>query len=404
MKHQSLAQYRDDFPIFKQNKDLCYLDSAATSQKPNVVIEAIDRYYRSQNANVHRGIYHLSEQATEAYEQARCKAQGFIGARHAHELVFTKGTTESINLVASSWCDANLKAGDEIVLSVAEHHANIVPWQMAAKKAGATVKYIELTHDYRLDLDHAASLISEKTKLVAIAHVSNVLGVIHPIKDLIALARKVGAKVLIDGAQGAVHLPVDVKALDCDFYAFGGHKVLGPTGIGILYAKEEILEKMPPYQFGGDMIETVTTEGSTWAELPNKFEAGTPNIAGAVGLGVALDYLSQLPRKHLLEHERRLGTRCLEALESEGAKVFAKPGDDWVGIVSFSHPKMHPHDIASVCASDGVCVRAGHHCAQPLMKVLGVGASSRVSPFLYNNDDDIDRFIKSFKKARDLFT
>ena len=229
MKRQSLEQYRDDFPIFKQKKDLCYLDSAATSQKPGVVIEAVDRYYRTQNANVHRGIYDLSEQATEAYEQARVRVQEFIGAKHAHEIVFTKGTTESINLVASSWCEANLKAGDEIVLSVAEHHANIVPWQMAAKKAGATVQYIELTNDYRLDLEHAARLISDKTKLVAIAHVSNVLGVIHPIQNITALAKKVGAKVLIDGAQGVVHLPVDVRALDCDFYAFGGHKVLGPT-------------------------------------------------------------------------------------------------------------------------------------------------------------------------------
>jgi selenocysteine lyase/cysteine desulfurase len=227
--------------------------------------------------------------------------------------------------------------------------------------------------------------------------------VIHPIQNITALAKKVGAKVLIDGAQGVVHLPVDVRALDCDFYAFGGHKVLGPTGTGVLYAKEDILESMPPYQFGGDMIETVTTEGSSWAGLPNKFEAGTPNIAGAIGLGVALEYMNQLPRADLLAHERRLGSRCLEALLQEGAQVFAKPGDDWVGIVSFYHEHMHPHDIASVCASEGVCIRAGHHCAQPLMHVLGVSASSRVSPFLYNNDDDIDRFIEAFKKARRLF-
>lgn len=243
------------------------------------------------------------------------------------------------------------------------------------------MQYIELTNDYRLDLEHAARLISDKTKLVAIAHVSNVLGVIHPIQNITALAKKVGAKVLIDGAQGVVHLPVDVRALDCDFYAFGGHKVLGPTGTGVLYAKEDILESMPPYQFGGDMIETVTTEGSSWAGLPNKFEAGTPNIAGAIGLGVALEYMNQLPRADLLAHERRLGSRCLEALLQEGAQVFAKPGDDWVGIVSFYHEHMHPHDIASVCASEGVCIRAGHHCAQPLMHVLGVSASSRVPHF-----------------------
>ncbi|SMF06748.1 aminotransferase class V-fold PLP-dependent enzyme [Pseudobacteriovorax antillogorgiicola] len=405
MVSASIASIREQFPIITQSKPaLAYLDSAASSQKPKCVIDRIKSYYESENANVHRGIYKLSETATAAFEASRKTVAEFLGGVKEQEVIFTKGTTDSVNLVASSWCGKNLKEGDEIVLTVAEHHSNMVPWQIAAEKAGATIKYIPLTSDYRLDLDVAASLISGKTKLVAMGHVSNVLGIIHPVKSVIALAKKVGAVTFIDGAQGAPHLTLDMKDLDCDFYAFSGHKVMAPTGTGVLYGRENLLNDMPPYQGGGDMIETVSLKGSTWNTLPSKFEAGTPNIAGFVGLGEALRFVMAIDKEAALEHDRRLGARAIEVLsEAKGVRLFSKVADDWVGVVTFYHEQIHPHDLASICDSEQVCIRAGHHCAQPLMEALGVSATSRMSPYVYNNDDDVDAFIKAFRKAEKLF-
>jgi SufS family cysteine desulfurase len=395
---------RQHFPLFNQPDAPAYLDSAATSQKPQAVIDRIARFYAYENANVHRGIYQLSEAATRAYEDARQEVSRFLNAGSDHEIIFTRGTTEAINLVAQSWGAAFLQPGDEILLTVAEHHSNIVPWQLIAERTGAVIRYIPLNEHLRLDLEAARKLLTSRTKMVALAHVSNVLGVIHPIKTLIDQAHELGAVVLIDGAQGAAHLDVDVQALDCDFYALSSHKVLGPTGVGVLYGKEALLNRMPPYQGGGDMIEQVTLEGSTWNELPGKFEAGTPNIAGVVGLGEALRFLQRISRQDALAHDCHLGRRLLDVLKDSQAQIFTEPGDDWVGIVTFYHPDIHPHDMASLCDSEGVCLRAGHHCAQPLMVSLGVSATSRVSPYIYNNEDDVQRFAKALAKAEKLFT
>ena len=403
MSFQNFDSIRKEFPIL-DNPDLAYLDSAASSQKPQVVIDRIKKYYESENANVHRGVYSLSETATAAFEAARQTVASYIGGVKETEVIFTKGTTDAINLVAQTWGQTFIGEGDEIVLTVAEHHSNIVPWQMLAQRVGATIKYIPLKDDLRLDLDVAAQLICEKTKLVACGHVSNVLGIIHPVEKIIAMAKKVGAVTLLDGAQALPHLDVDVKALGCDFYAFSAHKVMAPTGTGVLYGREELLEAMPPYQGGGDMIETVSLSGSTWNVLPSKFEAGTPNIAGVIGLGAALEFLGKIDKKKALEHDRALGARVIEALKkSKHVRLFSKVADDWVGIVTFYHEMIHPHDMASICNSENVCIRAGHHCAQPLMEFLEVSATSRVSPYVYNNDADIDKFLKAFSKAEELF-
>ncbi|MBC7662053.1 MAG: SufS family cysteine desulfurase [Chitinophagaceae bacterium] len=392
------------FPIFKSHPELIYLDSNATSQKPEIVVEAIDRYYRSENANVHRGIYQLSENATRTFEESRIRIAKYINAE-TQEIIFTRGTTEAINLVANSAGQAFLRPGDEIVVTVAEHHSNIVPWQMAAERFGVTVKYIPLRADRRLDLDAARTLINSKTRIVSLAHVSNVLGVIHPIRDIIKMAKAVGALTMIDGAQGLPHLPVDVKELDCDFYAFSGHKVFGPTGIGVLYGRKTLLQAMPPYQGGGDMIEKVTLHGSTWNELPSKFEAGTPHIEGVIGLGAAIDFLKSMPMDSLLNHDRHLGTYLTHRLKEEFPRVqiMVEPGDDWVGTVTMAHPNIHPHDLAAVCDGENIAIRAGHHCAQPLMEILGVTATARVSPSLYNDESDIDAFLAALRKAEKLF-
>lgn len=392
------------FPIFSAHPDLVYLDSNATSQKPEIVIEAMDRYYRSENANVHRGVYQLSENATRLFEEARINIAKYLNADLA-EIIFTRGTTEAVNLVAQSAGAAFLRPGDEILLTVAEHHSNIVPWQIVAERHGAKVRYIPLTTDRRLDLDAARAMISEKTRFVSLGHVSNVLGVIHPVRDVIRMARAVGALTMIDGAQGVPHLSVDVKELDCDFYAFSGHKTFGPTGIGVLYGKKALLQVMPPYQGGGDMIERVTLEGSTWNELPSKFEAGTPNIAGVIGLGASIDFLRGIDLEAILEHDQGLGRRLVNVLKEEfpRVKIMVEPGPDWVGTVTFAHDGIHPHDLAAVCDGEGVAIRAGHHCAQPLMEILGVTATARVSPGLYNDANDIDRFIKALRKAEELF-
>lgn len=395
---------RAEFPIFAAHPGLVYLDSAATSQKPQIVVDRITHYYAQENANVHRGVYELSEAATRAFELARERI-----AQHIHasleETIFTRGTTEAVNLVASSLGQIHLQPGDEILLTVAEHHSNIVPWQIAADRYGAKVRFIPLNKDRRLDLVEAARMVSGKTKIMAFAHISNVLGIEHPVRDLIKLAKSVGAVTVIDGAQGIAHLNVNVKELDCDFYAFSGHKVFGPTGIGVLYGRKSWLDRMPPYQGGGDMIEKVTVDGSTWNVLPSKFEAGTPNIAGAIGLGAAFEFLQTLDLKKTLAHDRALGDQLVQELKRNFPKVrlMIEPGPDWIGIVTLAHESIHPHDLASICDGEQVCIRAGHHCAQPLMNVFGVPATARIAPFVYNDENDISRFVAALHKAEKLF-
>ncbi len=404
MVYFSLEEVRGHFPVITNHPGIAYLDSAASSQKPQPVLERIQKYYAQEHANVHRGIYNLSEVATSQFEHARNLGAAFLGGVEPHEVIFTKGTTDSINLVAHVLGEGRLQPGDEIILSVAEHHSNIVPWQIVAQRVGATIKYMTLDENLRIDLEQAKTLFTDRTKVLAVAHVSNVLGIVHPVKELCSLAKQRGAVSVIDGAQAAPHLTIDVKDIGCDFYALSGHKMLGPTGIGMLYGRAELLDSLPPYQGGGDMIEEVTLEGSTWAQLPNKYEAGTPNIAGAIGLGAAIEYLGKIDKAMALEHDVALGKLVYHALlEHPKVKIFPKPGSDWVGVVTFYHEAIHPHDLASICADENVCIRAGHHCAQPLMKYLGVPATARVSPYIYNNEKDVEKFIKALKKAEDLF-
>ncbi|MCX6130316.1 MAG: SufS family cysteine desulfurase [Proteobacteria bacterium] len=395
---------KEQFPLLANHPDLVYLDSAATSQKPQCVIERMQQFYTNENANVHRGVYELSEKATLAFEQARIRIARTLNAS-PEVVIFTRGTTDAINLVASSLGQLLLQPDDEILLTAAEHHSNIVPWQLAAARFGAKIRYIPLDQERRLDMAKAAQLINKRTKIMAFAHISNVLGIEHPVRELIKLAKSVGAVTLIDGAQGIAHKRIDVRELDCDFYAFSGHKVFGPTGIGVLYGRRELLNRMPPYQGGGDMIERVTLEGSTWNELPSKFEAGTPHIAGAIGLGAAFEFLEKLDMAKSVQHDRQLGLQLLDIFKREFPRVqlMLEPGPDWIGIVTFSHNGIHPHDLAAVCDSEKVCIRAGHHCAQPLMNILGVPATARVAPFLYNDENDINRFVAALRKAEKLF-
>lgn len=406
LRHPSTA--RADFPLLSAKDAPVYLDSAATSQKPRQVLDAMQKFYESSNANVHRGVYELSERATAAFEGARQRIARHIGITDARQLVYTRGTTEAINLVASSLTIAgDLQAGDEILLTVCEHHSNIVPWQMAAARIGAVVRYIPFAENsLRLDMEAARSMVSEKTKVIAFGHVSNVLGIVHPVEELVALAKSVGAITLIDGAQSIPHMHVDVPSLGCDFYAFSGHKAVAPSGIGVLFGKAERLNALPPYQGGGDMISSVTLEGSTWNEIPHKFEAGTPNMAGAIGLAEALDYLSGFDRKACMEHERALGLQGIQALKDLGGfRVFVEDpaSDRWCGVVTFAHESIHPHDIAAIADTQGVCIRAGHHCAQPLMQVLKVPATVRMSPFLYNTTGDIERFAEAMREVTETF-
>lgn len=399
-----LPKLRSQFPLFANSSTLAYLDSAATSQKPKQVIDRLLAYYSEENANVHRGIYNLSETATAHYEESRLKIARFIGVKDEGEIIFTSGTTAGLNLVAKSWGETYLQPGDEILLPITEHHSNIVCWQMVAKKTGAIIRYIPLTKDFRLDIKECAKLITKQTKVLAFAHVSNVLGIIHPVKELVAMAHDVGAITVCDGAQAIAHLNVDVKDLGVDFYCFSGHKMCGPTGVGVLYGRRSLLEKMPPLFGGGDMIISVSCEGSVWAELPNKFEAGTPPIAQVIGLGASVDFLQSLDRQTLLKHEINLGEKALKTLtRNKHIKTFVQGSEDWVGIVTFHHEKIHPHDLAAILNDQGVCIRAGHHCAQPLMNYLGVSSTSRISPFMYNNDSDIERFLIGLEKAEQLF-
>ncbi|MCB9455004.1 MAG: cysteine desulfurase [Anaerolineaceae bacterium] len=405
-----LDQVRADFPILNQEHHagtpLIYLDNAASSQKPLSVIETIDDYYRRYNANVHRGIHKLSEEATVAYEAARVKVRKFINAGSKREVIFTRGTTESINLVANSWGRANLKPGDVVLSTVMEHHSNIVPWQLLAAEKGFTLRYVPILSDGTLDMDTLRQeLATQPVRLVTIMHMSNVLGTINPVAEIARLAHEHGALILVDGAQSVPHMPVDVQAIDADFLAFSGHKMVGPTGVGILYGKRDLLETMPPWMSGGDMISRVTLEGSTWNDLPYKFEAGTPNIAQAIGLGAAVDYLSRLGMKQVQAHEQILTEYMLERLaEVPGVTLYGpQNGANRGAVATFRFAEIHPHDLAQLLDAEGIAVRAGHHCAMPLHDYLGVGATARASVYLYNTPVEIDALIEGLYKAKKVF-
>ena len=404
----NVAQVRKDFPILEVEAHpgvpLIYLDSAASSQKPTAVIEAMNAYYRGYNANVHRGIHRLSEDATNAYEGARQKIADFINAPSAEQVIYTRNATEAFNLVAASWGRANLQAGDEILLTEMEHHANIVPWQLIAAQTGAIIRYIPFTEEGRLDLSGLDELLTERTKLVSFTAVSNVFGTINPVIQLIEAAQAVGAITMIDAAQAVPHMPVDVQAWDCDFMAFSGHKMCGPTGIGILYGKRELLEAMPPYMGGGDMIRRVTLDGSTWNELPWKFEAGTPSIAEGIGLGTAVDYLSQLGMEDIHAHEQFITNYALESLsEIPDLTLWGPQQGDKGGVATFTMGKAHPHDIAEILDKDGIAIRAGHHCAMPLHHKLGLSATARASFYLHTTTAEVDALVASLHKVRQIF-
>ena len=403
------AVLRRDFPILDQRvngRSLVYLDNAATTQKPLRVLEAIDGYYRHDNANVHRGIHELSRRATVAYEDARVRIARFVGAPDPSELIFTRGTTEGINLMAWSWGLEFLKEGDEIILTAMEHHSNLVPWQLVARRTGAKLRWLEIDSDGRLAIDALPALLNKRTKLVTFTHVSNVLGTVNPVADIVRTVKQGSdAIVLIDGAQAVPHLPVDVAALGCDAYAFSGHKMCGPTGIGALWARKLLLEAMPPFHGGGEMIRVVEREGSTWAELPHKFEAGTPDISGAIGLGAAVDYLTEVGMPAIAQHEKELLAYALDRLaEVEGFKPLG-PSDlrQRSGVISFTLGDAHPHDISTILDTEGVAVRAGHHCAQLIMRCYGLPATTRASFYFYNTTQDVDRLVEGLRVVKGIF-
>ncbi|MCH5585647.1 cysteine desulfurase [Shimazuella sp. AN120528] len=398
--------WKKDFPIlFQQVNDhpLVYLDSAATSQKPNSVIEKVAAYYQGYNSNVHRGVHTLGTRATDAYEGARDTVQKFINANKREEIIFTRGATTSMNIVARSYALVNCKAGDEILLSPAEHHANLIPWQQVAKQTGAKLVYMPLEADSTILLEKVRPLITNKTKIVAIQHVSNVLGTINPVAELAKLVHEVGGIITVDGAQSVPHMKVDVQDLDVDFLSFSGHKMLGPTGIGVLYGKEHLLEEMEPVEFGGEMIDHVDLENATWKELPWKFEGGTPIIAGAIGLGAAINYLQEIGMDQVEAHDRKLTAYALEKLSKiEGIRFFG-PLENRIGAVTFNLDSIHPHDVATVLDAEGIAVRAGHHCCQPLMRLLGETATARASFYLYNDESDIDQLVTGLQKTKEYF-
>lgn len=402
-----VARIRADFPILQQEVNghpLAYLDSAASSQKPLPVIEAMNDYYRRYHANVHRGVYRLSELATEALEQARRRVARFINARSAREVIWTRNTTEAINLVAYAWGRAQLKPGDRILLSEMEHHSNLVPWQIIAEQTGAELDFIPLDAEGRLALDQLETVLTERTRLVAITQMSNVLGTINPVARIAQAARAVGALTLVDGAQSVPHLGVDVQALGIDFLAFSGHKMCGPTGIGVLWGRRELLEAMPPFLGGGSMIRTVSLRRSTWAELPHKFEAGTPAIAEAIGLGVAAEYLDAIGMAAIHQAEQQLTAYALEQLRAiPGVTVYGPPAEARGGVIAFNLAGVHPHDVAAVLDRHGVAIRAGHHCCQPLMARLGVDATARASCYLYTSTAEIDQFVAALWKCKEIF-
>jgi len=404
----NVARIREDFPILKQqvnDKPLIYFDNAATSQKPSSVIDAIDRYYRQYNANIHRGIHKLAEEATLAHEEAREKVAKFVNARQTGEIVFTRNATEALNLVAYAWGRANLGKGDKIVLTIMEHHSNIVPWQLVAQEKGATVEFVNIDENGELRQDEVHELIDDKTKIVCMTQASNVLGTINPVKEVARVAHRFGALLLVDAAQSVPHVPVNVQDIDCDFAAFSGHKMLGPTGIGVLYGKAKQLESMPPFLGGGEMIREVHTTGATWKDLPYKFEAGTPNISGAIGLGAAVDYLSNVGMENVLDHEQEITRYALTRMkEVQGLNIYGPMNvDHRVGVVSFNLGDIHAHDLASILDEDGIAIRSGHQCAQPLMEFLQIPATSRASFYIYNTKDEVDVFIEALERARKIF-
>jgi cysteine desulfurase/selenocysteine lyase len=398
---------RKDFPIFEtesHGKPLVYLDSAATSQKPRQVIDRIVRFYETENANVHRGVYELSEIATAAYEGAREAAARYIGARSPRSIVFTRGTTESINLVRYTWAKENVKEGDEILVTEMEHHSNLIPWQMLVADSGAVLKHLPIDDDHKLRMDLLGEYLTDRTKLVALPLMSNVLGTINPVREIADAAHAVGARVLVDAAQAAPHLVFDVNELDADFLAYSSHKMCGPTGAGVLYGREDLLEAMPPFHGGGEMIREVWADRATYNEIPYKFEAGTMNIAQAVGMGAAIEYLESLGRDAIRAHEIELTTYALERIGSTGATIYG-PTDvhERGGVVSFNLEEVHPHDMATIVDQEGVCIRAGHHCAQPLMRRLGVAATARASFYIYNTKEDVDALIDALEKSKGWF-
>lgn len=398
---------RADFPVLNQivnDEPLIYLDNAATTQKPQAVLDVLNHYYLQDNANVHRGVHTLAERATAEFEAARKKVQQFIHANSNKEIIFTKGTTDSLNIVAQSYGEF-IQAGDEIVISKMEHHANLIPWQQLAKRKQAVLRYIPLTADGHLDVQAARTIINEKTAIVALTHVSNVLGTVNPVKEMAQLAHQHQAIMVVDGAQAVAHMPVDVQDLDCDFYCFSGHKMCGPTGIGVLYGKQALLEKMEPVAFGGEMIDFVDLYESTWTELPWKFEAGTPNIAGAIGLGAAIDYLEKIGMQTIHEYEQAIVAELLPKLQQiEGLTIYGPQNPaEHTAVIAFNLDHLHPHDVASALDMQGIAVRAGHHCAQPLIKELGCFATARASFYFYNTKEEADQLVAAILATKEFF-
>lgn len=399
-------EIREMFPILNQEVNghpLVYLDSSATSQKPIQVIDAVNEYYRHDNANVHRGVHSLGTRATDAYEGARSKVARFIHASSDEEIIFTRGTTSAINIVATSYARSVCKEQDEIVLTPMEHHSNLIPWQQVAKATGAILKYIPLQADGTIDLQDVEKTITTRTKIVAIVHLSNVLGAVNPVKEIAEIAHRHGAKILIDGAQSTPHMKVDMQELNCDFYAFSGHKMCAPTGIGVLYGKKALLEQMEPAEFGGEMIDHVDLYESTWKELPWKFEGGTPIIAGAIGLGAAIDFLQDIGMDEIMEHDRQITTYAFERLNAVKDIAIYGPDTNRMSLVTFNLQDIHPHDLATVLDAEGVAIRAGHHCCQPLMRWLKASATARASFYLYNTEEDVDRLISAILKTKEYF-
>ena len=402
-----VQRIREDFPILKQiinGKPLVYLDNAATSQKPRAVIDAMNRYYMEENSNIHRGVHYLSELATQSYEAARIKIQKHINAAHPQEVIFVRGTTEAINLVSHSYGRYNFKAGDEIIISAMEHHSNIVPWQLLRDEKDIAIRIIPINDKGELFIDKYEKMFNERTKLVAVVHVSNVLGTINPVKEMIEIAHRNSVPVLVDGAQAVPHMLVDVQDLDCDFYAFSGHKMYGPTGVGVLFGKLNLLEAMPPYQSGGDMIRSVSFEKTIYNDLPHKFEAGTPNIAGGVGMGATIDYINQIDYDAAIQHEHRLMIYATEALLTiKGLRIIGTAKEK-SSAISFVLENIHPHDIGTILDDDGIAIRTGHHCAQPLMKCFEVPATARASFGIYNTKEEIDALVKGIYKVIKVFS
>ena len=400
----NIEEIKKDFPIF-ESKNIAYLDSGATTQKPRYVLDKINEYYEKSNANPHRGAYSLSVEATELYEGARAKIANFINAKYPEEIIFSKNASESLNLVAYSYGLDNLSEGDEVVLSIMEHHSNLVPWQMVTKKTKSTLKYMYINKDFELSKEEIESKITDKTKIVAITQVSNVLGTINNVKEIIKYAHKKGAKVLVDASQSIPHMKVDVRDLDADFLAFSGHKMLAPLGIGVLYGKREILNKMNPFLMGGDMIEYVYEQNTTFAPLPNKFEAGTQNVEGVVGLSAAIDYIEKIGYEEIDKIEKEVVSYAIDELSKlDFLTIYMSPNrENHSSVISFNINGVHPHDVASILDSVGVCVRSGNHCAQPLMRFLGIDSTCRASFYFYNTKDDVDKLVEALKKAYEMF-